>query len=191
MKKTQPGNQVDLVINFFQLANKYESDGTSSDGWFKCLLIDLASEKRGKVLIRGMSELSLKWIASPDGISVLKKLNADYLTFTIAGPESNSSHGWHDKEFEALFNSWSSSSCSSLKNSPFDACVDIKCVTVQLGGWYIYLKGYDERPFPNQTYMIILPGEYGTCYGDSYEKYRERENHWIKWRSAKYGIVYD
>ena len=179
-------SQIDHTINFFQHANKYESDGTSDDGWFKCMLIELASQKQGKVLIKGISELALKWIASPKGIDILKRLNADYLTFTIASPETNSSRGWHDKEFDALFHSWRGAAHSSLKNSQFDACVNVKCITVQLNGWYIYLKGYEQRPYPNQTYMIILPADYY-----DYDVHRENEKHWIKWRSEKYSLVYD
>lgn len=188
MKLTEPNSraQIDLTINFFELANKYESDGTDDGGWFKCLLIDLCSEPRGKVLIDSMSELALKWLTSPLGIKVLKNLDAEYLTMTIAYPESNTSVGWHDKEFDTLFNSWRPWAHSSMPNSPFEPCSHIKCVALQLGNWYIYFKGYEQRPFPHQTHMIILPPSW-----HDYNVHLKQTKHWEQWRNAKYGIVYD
>ena len=187
MKKTTDHQvQVDLTINFFELANMYESDGIGDGGWFRCLLMELVALRREKVLIQGISELAMKWIASPDGLNILKQLKADYLTFTIAGPESNTSRGhWHDLEFDALFRKWSSAAHSSLPDSPFDVCTDIKTITIQLSGWYIYLKGYKQRPFPNQAYSIILPSTY-----TDYDKHLAEEKHWGQWRNAKYGIDY-
>lgn len=185
-KTTNPRDQVDLKIDFFRLANKYESDGTMDGGWFRCLLTELASVSRGKVLVQGISELALKWIASPDGINCLKPLNAEYLTFTIANPESDTSRGWHDKDFGDLFSKWSSARFCSLRDSPFDACTNIKTITIQLNGWYIYLKGYEQRPYPDQPYMIILPGSF-----ENYNELIRQEKHWVQWRSSKYGIVYN
>jgi hypothetical protein len=186
MKPTYQHFQVDLTIPFFALANQYESDGTGEGGWFRCLLIDLVSEPRGKVLIQGLSELALKWLTTSEAIKILKNLKADYLTFTIAYPESETSGNWHDDEFNALFKAWSPyyGRCP-MPNSPFEACVNVKTITIQLGNWYIYFQGYDQRPYAEQTTMINLPSF------DNYEVQKKAEEHWVQWRGAKYGIVYD
>ena len=149
------------------------------------MFVDLALEPRGKILINDISVRALKWVASDEGLRHLAMINADYVSFAIAVIETERSGGWGDYEFDKLWWKWSWGRHSTVQDSSFQLCCNIKCISIQNSDWYIYLKGYEQRPFPNQTYMIQFPSNWS-----DYIVRSKLEREWMEWRSKSYSISY-
>jgi hypothetical protein len=181
--RTTNCGQFDLIVDFCKTAVRYRSDGLQEGGWFRCVLADLASERRGKVLLQDLSLHAILFLASPEGIACLKNITADYLSFTEFSAESDHP-SWILPEFKPFFDSITTARHSDVKNSSFAECKNIKTITWHLGGSYIYFKGYDARPYQDQTWMIHFPGTQTCAQLESLRK------QWVEWRSKAFGLNY-
>merc|ERR1712107_635205 len=104
--------------------------------------------------------MGILWLMSEEGVRVLSNIHAEYFTFTylenFSYTDPNTGRAtWTCAKFGEFYDQNNLTQCghhSDLKNSPLERCINIKTISLQTIGYYVYFRGYKDRP--KQDHMI-------------------------------------